>query len=293
MNKKHKIIKSILLTTIFTIFFTACLIPVRQSSANPLLALLVKVATADATTTAVVAEKFDMLKDFLKDNNFSTEGMTKQEIFDKAQEIKNSDFEHKANEATDFGTKIMNDLFGNDNLVFFRSDEGYEFISKPMEDGFGFMDIVKEFLANTLTDTMDSIMHPIDDAIKTASNKINETLHPIETLEKQFDFLDGQSNFLDKFDTDKYETKTNENEPSYDIANEKDWLEDYNLQLQLMEDKLEIATDFTQQEEEHINMQEDFMLNSQLQMEQQQELQENMQQFQQEQQQQMLDIMIK
>ncbi|MDT8715235.1 hypothetical protein IAI10_00880 [Clostridium sp. 19966] len=292
MNKKHKIIKNILLTTTFTIIFTACLIPVRQSSANPLLALLVKVATADATTTAVVAEKFDMLKDFLKDNNFSTEGMTKEEIFDKAQGLGGME-DFKPSEPTDFGTKIMNNLFGNDNLIFFRSDEGYDFISKPGEDGFGFNDIVTEFLANTLTDTMDNLMHPIDSAINTASNKINETLHPIETLEKQFDFLDGQSNFLDKFDSDKYETKTNENEPSYDMANEKDWTEDYIMQLELMENKLEVTTDFTQQEEEHINMQEDFMLNTQLQMEQQQELQENMQQFQEQQQSQMLDIIIK
>ncbi|MDT8719530.1 hypothetical protein IAI10_23065 [Clostridium sp. 19966] len=293
MNKKHKIIKSILLTTIFTLFFVICLTPVKQSSANPLLALLVKVATADATTTAVVAEKFDMLKDFIKDNGFSTEGMSKEELFNKASGISDNIEDFKPKESIDFGTKIMNDLFGNDNLIFFRSDNGYDFISKPGEDGFGFNDIATEFLANTITDTMESILHPIDDAIRTASNKINETIHPIETLEKQFDFLDGKSNFLDKFDTDKYENKVNENEPSYNAMGEKDWTTDYNLQLELMENKLEIATDFTKKEEEHLDMQENFTLDTLMQQEQQQELQENMQQFQQEQQQQMLDIMIK
>lgn len=292
MNKKHKPIKSILLTTAFTIFFTVCIIPVRQTYANPLLALLVKAVTSEAGVTAVAMEKFDLLKDFIKDNGFSTEGMSKEDLFNKAQGL--GDMEgFNPKETTDFGTKILNNLFGSDDFIFFKTDNGYDFISKPSEDGFGFMDIAKEFLANTATDTMQSVLHPIDSAIDTAKSKINDTLHPIEAIEKQFSFLDGKSNFLDKFESNKYETKVNENEPSYDTFNEKDWTKDYNMQLELIESKLEMSLDFEQEQQAHINMQEDFLMDSILQQHQQEELQNTMQQFQEQQQQQMMDIMIK
>lgn len=292
MNKKHKIIKSILLTTTFTIFFVICLTPVKQSSANPLLALLVKAVSSEAGATAVALGKFDMLKDFIKDNGFSTEGMSKQEIFDKAQGLGDME-DFKPREPSDYGTKVLNDLFGSDDFIFFKTDNGYDFISKPSEDGFGFMDIAKEFLANTATDTMQDILHPIDSAIDTAKDKINDTMHPIEAIEKEFSFIDGKSNYLDKFDTEKYANKVNENEPTYDFTNEKDWTEGYNLQIQIMVDKLEIANDFTQEQEKHLDMQESFTLDTLLQQEQQQELQQDMQQFQEQQQQQMLDIIIK
>jgi len=293
MNKKHKIIKSILLTTTFTIFFTAFLIPVKESSANPLLALLVKAVTSEAGVTTVAMEKFDLLKDFIKDNGFSTEGMSKEELFNKASGISGNTEDIKPSEDIDLGTKILNNLFGSDDFIFFKTDNGYDFISKPSEDGFGFMDIAKEFLANTATDTMQDILHPIDSAIDTAKSKINDTLHPIEAIEKEFSFIDGKSNYLDNFDNDKYVNKTNDNEPTYDFTNEKDWTEDYNLQIQIMEDKLETANDFTQEQEKHLDMQESFTLDTLFQQEQQQELQENMQQFQEQQQQQMIDIMIK
>lgn len=252
-RKKKKYFKEFILTSIFTLFFVICLTPVKQSNANPLLAAIIKAVASDATTSAVVAEKFDLFKSMLENNGFSMEGMSKQDIYDtaKASEYADNVFdkfnvETEPVKSDDWGVNFMNDLFGNDDLVFFKDANGtYDFISKPGEDGFGFNDIATEFLANTITDTMESILHPIDSAINTASNKINETLHPIETLEKQFDFLDGQSNFLDKFDTDKYASKDDSEEEMSASSLENDAMDGMMAELQrdMMEEKLDLALD--------------------------------------------------
>lgn len=315
MSKKHKVIKNILLTTTFTIIFTACLIPVKQSSANPLLAFIVKAVTSDSVASSAVADKFDMLKSMLENNGYTMQDIkqddpnvtagqnkadTNKETYETAQasqDFKNNfDIETTPVRSDDWGVNFMNDVFGNDNLVFFQDENGrYDYISKPVgDDGFGFSDMLTEYLGNGIADSMENIMHPIDTLNDTAKNDYNKIFHPVEDIKEQFSFLNGESTYLDKFDNSKSTNKTNENEPTYDIANEKDWTEDYNLQIELMQDKLEIATDSMEKAEEHTNLQEDFMINTQLQEQQQQELQQNMEQFQQEQQQQqMLDIITK